>query len=201
VFQQIQAGFARFYEANPGFAGVHYIAADTVEECWQLLRQSAMSVSYESLGHVPSYSAWLSAQDWTPAYRRHRRNLALIGANEPAKRWVLKNPSHLFALDALLAVYPDAIVVQTHRPMRTTLASSCSLSMLATRGRFSPADSSEAGARPKVVVDGVAYGAIENLANLNAVSVGEIRYIGATDATTRFGTGYVGGVILVTTKK
>ena len=134
VFQQIQAGFARFYEANPGFAGVHYIAADTVEECWQLLRQSAMSVSYESLGHVPSYSAWLSARDWTPAYRRHRRNLALIGANEPAKRWVLKNPSHLFALDALLAVYPDAIVVQTHRPMRTTLASSCSLSMLATRG-------------------------------------------------------------------
>ena len=134
VFQQIQAGFARFYEANPGFAGVHYIAADTVEECWQLLRQSAMSVSYESLGHVPSYSAWLSAQDWTPAYRRHRRNLALIGANEPAKRWVLKNPSHLFALDALLTVYPDAIVVQTHRPMRTTLASSCSLSMLATRG-------------------------------------------------------------------
>ena len=74
-------------------------------------------------------------------------------------------------------------------------------SMLATRGRFSPADSSEAGARPKVVVDGVAFGPIENLANVNAVSVGEIRYIGATDATTRFGTGYVGGVILVTTKK
>ena len=134
VFQQIQAGFERFYEANPGFAGVHYIAADTVEECWQLLRQSAMSVSYESLGHVPTYSRWLAAQDWTPAYRRHRRNLALIGANEPNRRWVLKNPSHLFALDALLAVYPDAIVVQTHRPMRTTLASSCSLSALATRG-------------------------------------------------------------------
>jgi len=134
VFQQIQAGFEKFYEANPGFAGVHYIAADTVEECWHLLRQSAMSVSYESLGHVPTYSHWLSAQDWTPAYQRHRRNLALIGANEPDKRWVLKNPSHLFALDALLAVYPDAIVVQTHRPMRTTLASSCSLSALATRG-------------------------------------------------------------------
>jgi len=73
--------------------------------------------------------------------------------------------------------------------------------MLATRGRFSPADSSDAGARPKVVVDGVAYGQIENLVNVNAVSVGEIRYLNATDATTRFGTGYVGGVILVTTKK
>jgi hypothetical protein len=134
VFQQIQAGFAKFYAAKPDFAGVHYIAADTVEECWQLLRQSAMSISYETLAHLPTYSAWLSAQDWTPAYARHRRNLALIGANEPEKRWVLKNPSHLFALDALLAVYPDAIVVQTHREMRTTLASSCSLSALATEG-------------------------------------------------------------------
>ena len=73
--------------------------------------------------------------------------------------------------------------------------------MLTTRGRFSPADSSDAGARPKAVVDGVAYGPVESLANLNAVSVKEIRYINATDATTRFGTGYVGGVILVTTKK
>ncbi|MBN9621221.1 MAG: sulfotransferase, partial [Actinobacteria bacterium] len=134
AFARIQAGFDAFHAANPDFAGVHYIAADTVEECWQLLRQSAMSVSYESLAHVPTYSAWLAVQDWTPAYRRHRRNLALIGANDRGRRWVLKNPSHLFALDALLAVYPDALVVQTHRDVRTTVASSCSLSALATRG-------------------------------------------------------------------
>lgn len=133
-YRQIVARFEKFYAAHPDFAGVHYIAADTVEECWQLLRQSAMSVSYESLAHVPTYSAWLGEQDWTAAYHRHRRNLALIGANEPEKRWVLKNPSHLFALDALLAVYPDAMVVQTHRDVRTTLASSCSLSALATQG-------------------------------------------------------------------
>jgi hypothetical protein len=134
VYQQVAAGFAKFHAANPGFAGVHYIAADTVEECWQLLRQSAMSVSYESLAHIPTYSGWLAEQDWTDAYRRHRRNLQLIGANDADKRWVLKNPSHLFALDALLAVYPDAIVVQTHRDVRTALASSCSLSALATAG-------------------------------------------------------------------
>jgi hypothetical protein len=134
VFQHIQAGFAKFYAANPTFGGVHYIAADTVEECWQLLRQSAMSVSYESLGHIPAYSAWLAKQDWTPAYARHRRNLQLIGVDDVGKRWVLKNPSHLFALDALLAVYPDALIVQTHRDVRTALASSCSLGALATAG-------------------------------------------------------------------
>ena len=135
IFQHIQHGFEQFHAANPEFAGVHYIAADTVEECWQLLRQSAMSISYESLAHVPSYSAWLARQDWTPAYERHRRNLQLIGLNDIGKRWVLKNPSHLFALDALLAVYPDALIVQTHRDPRAAVASSCSLSALATRGQ------------------------------------------------------------------
>ncbi len=44
------------------------------------------------------------------------QNLQLIGLNDSEKRWVLKNPSHLFALDALFATYPDALVVQCHRP-------------------------------------------------------------------------------------
>src|SRR5262249_14879302 len=50
------------------------------------------------------------------------------------RRWVLKNPSHLFALDELLAVYPDALVIQTHRPPRTAIASACSLAAHATEG-------------------------------------------------------------------
>jgi hypothetical protein len=115
--------------------GVHYISADMVEECWQLLRQSMLSIAYESLAHLPTYSAWLAHQDWAPAYERHRRNLQLIGLNDPGRRWVLKNPSHLFALDALLAVYPDALVVQTHRDPRVVVASSSSLSAHATEGQ------------------------------------------------------------------
>jgi Sulfotransferase family len=134
VFRQIQAGFAQHHAANPAFMGVHYMAADQVEECWQLLRQSMRSVSYECLAHLPTYSAWLRGQDWAPAYRRHRRNLQLIGLNDTGRRWVLKNPSHLFALDALLAVYPDALVVQTHRTAATAIASVCSLAAQATAG-------------------------------------------------------------------
>ena len=79
VFQQIQAGYERHHAEHPEFMGVHYIAADQVEECWQLLRQSMRSVSYECLAHLPAYSRWLRGQDWTGAYRRHRRNLQLIG--------------------------------------------------------------------------------------------------------------------------
>ncbi|ASR01666.1 sulfotransferase family protein [Gordonia rubripertincta] len=134
VYQQIQAGFEQHHVENPEFMGLHYMDAGEVEECWQLLRQSVTSISYESLAHIPSYSRWLAEQDWTTAYRRHRKNLQLIGLNDPGKRWVLKNPSHLFALDALMAAYPDALVIQTHRAPSTIIASMCSLAEHATPG-------------------------------------------------------------------
>ncbi|MFC4905722.1 sulfotransferase family protein [Actinomadura gamaensis] len=134
VFQAVQASYERHHVEHPEFMGVHYMSADMVEECWQLLRQSMRSISFECLAHLPSYSAWLAEQDWTPAYRRHRRLLQLIGLNDPGRRWVLKNPSHLFALDALFAVYPDALVVQTHRDPGTAMASMCSLAAHATDG-------------------------------------------------------------------
>ena len=106
VYQYIQAACERHHAEHPEFMAVHYVAADQVEECWQLLRQSMRSISWECLAHLPTYSAWLAAQDWTDAYRRHRRNLQLIGLPEAGRRWVLKNPSHLFALDALLRGLP-----------------------------------------------------------------------------------------------
>jgi Sulfotransferase family len=134
VFQHIQAGYRRHHIEHPEFMAVHYIAADQVEECWQLLRQTLRSVSYECLAHLPTYSAWLQRQDWTGPYLRHLRNLQLIGLNDAGKRWVLKNPSHLFALDAILEVYPDALVIQTHRAPRAVIGSMCSLAAHATEG-------------------------------------------------------------------
>jgi len=134
VFQHIQAAYEQHHVEHPEFMGVHYIAADTVEECWQLLRQTLRSVSYECLYHVPSYSAWLAGQDWTESFRRHRRNLQLIGLNDAGRRWVLKNPSHLFSLDAIMAVYPDALIIQTHREPSAVIGSMCSLAAHATDG-------------------------------------------------------------------
>ncbi|WP_158890482.1 sulfotransferase family protein [Amycolatopsis anabasis] len=134
VFQKLEEGYRKHHVEHPEFMGLHYISADQVEECWQLLRQSIMSISYECLASVPSYSSWLDGRDWTEAYHRHRRNLQLIGLPDADRRWVLKNPSHLFALNALFDAYPDALVIQTHRAPRTALASVCSLNEQATAG-------------------------------------------------------------------
>jgi hypothetical protein len=116
------------------FAGVHHMGPEQVEECWRLLCQSMTSVSFECTAHIPGYSAWLDSHDWTAAYARHRRNLQLIGLHDRGRRWVLKNPSHLFALDALFAAYPDAVVIQTHRDPGTVIASVCSLNERASAG-------------------------------------------------------------------
>jgi hypothetical protein len=134
AYRQLQAQFTAHHNDNPGYTGLHLMTADGLEECWQLLRQTLHAVAYETLSHVPSYAQWLSRQDWEPSYRRHRKNLQLIGLNDTDKRWVLKNPSHLFALDALMATYPDALVVQCHRPAETIMGSMCSLAEQTTAG-------------------------------------------------------------------
>lgn len=134
TYRGIRDMYAGFMADNPAYGGVHFLSADDLEECWQVLRQSVTSASYECLARLDGYSQWLQTVDWTPVYQRHRRNLQLIGANDPERRWVLKNPSHLFALDALLEVYPDAVVVQTHRDPRRSMASMCSLAEKSTEG-------------------------------------------------------------------
>ncbi|MEV5650141.1 sulfotransferase [Nocardia sp. NPDC052254] len=133
VYRQIDAGFAQHHIDNPEYMGLHYMSAAEVEECWQLLRQTVKSISYESLAYLPTYSQWLQTQEWADAYQRHRKNLQLIGLGD-SRRWVLKNPSHLFALDALMSVYPDALIIQTHRDPVTIVGSSCSLSEATTKG-------------------------------------------------------------------
>lgn len=134
VFQQIQGGLEQHHVENPEFMGLHYMSASDVEECWQLLRQTFKSISYESLSYLPTYSQWLQKQNWTNAYTRHKKNLQLIGLNQPERRWILKNPSHLFALDELMAIYPDALIIQTHRPPATIIPSMCSLAEAAGEG-------------------------------------------------------------------
>lgn len=50
---------------------------------------------------------------------------------------------------------------------------------------------------PVVYVDGLRMGGLDQLRSIRAGDVEEIRYLGAADATTRYGTGHVGGAILI----
>jgi hypothetical protein len=52
-------------------------------------------------------------------------------------------------------------------------------------------------ALPKVLVEEAPFGEVDDLRSMDAYDVDEIRFLSAADATTRFGTGYPAGAILV----
>jgi hypothetical protein len=86
-----------------------------------------MSDQFDAMYYVPSYRAWFFHQDLRPPYEYHRRFLQHLQFRRNGRRWVLKAPTHMFALPTLLAVYPDALFVQTHRAPLDAMASVSSL--------------------------------------------------------------------------
>ena len=50
---------------------------------------------------------------------------------------------------------------------------------------------------PRVVLDGVLYGEVASLSSVSARTVASIQFVSASDARTRYGAGYEGGVIEV----
>lgn len=119
----------------PDFFAVHPIDALAPEEDVLLLDLAFRSTVPESTLRVPSYAAWLEEQDQRPAYEYMKRVLQALsrGAN---RRWVLKTPHHLEWLDVLLATYPDALIVWTHRNPLEVVPSFCSM-LAHGRGVFS----------------------------------------------------------------
>ncbi len=73
---------------------------------------------------------------------------------------------------------------------------------LRTRGATTMMGGTSANATPKpmVVLDGSPHGELETLRQISAISIKEIRYLNGANATTKFGTDYGGGAILVTTR-
>jgi hypothetical protein len=110
---------------SPGFFAIHPAEPDAPEEEVILLEQSFLTTTPESMMDVPTFATWLREQSHRPAYESLKLMMQYLqyqrpGPNKPM-RWVLKTPHHLEFLDPLLEVFPDAIIVQTHRdPLRTS---------------------------------------------------------------------------------
>jgi hypothetical protein len=122
----------------PNFRYVHAVGAELPQECIGLMTPTFMSDQFDAMYYVPSYRAWFFQQDLRPAYKYHHGFLQHLQFRQTARRWILKAPTHMFALPALLSVYPDALFVQTHRTPVDAMASVSSLVTI-LRGAFSDA--------------------------------------------------------------
>ena len=108
----------------PGFRAFHPIGALLAQECVRMTGSEFRSMIFTVQYEVPTYNRWLLDEaDLAPAYRWHRMFLEHLQSGHMCGRWLLKSPAHLWHLPALLAEYPDAVVIQTHRDPLKVIAS------------------------------------------------------------------------------
>lgn len=131
---RIEAGekmVKKYNSLAPLLVTAHALNARAPEECNSLFEHDFFSVIFELSAHIPTYVEWMVAQNMIPPYQYYRQQLQLLSWKHPGERLLLKAPAHLFSLDALLTVFPDACIVQTHRNPLKVLPSICSLSAIA----------------------------------------------------------------------
>jgi hypothetical protein len=131
---QVDETLAMIELVLPGFRAFHPLGAQLAQECVRIKALDFRSMIFPTQYRVPSYARWLVHEaDMAPAYRLHRRFLQHLQSGHPGERWLIKSPGHLWCLDALLAEYPDAVLVQTHRDPLKCIASVSALVALLRR--------------------------------------------------------------------
>jgi hypothetical protein len=117
---------AAYVAAAPEISDDHMMTAEGVEESLFILAQSFASNMWPSMWEVPDYDAWYRGRDDAGSYRYLADVLRLIGHGDD-RRWLLKNPTDLYSMAELLSVFPDAMIVQTHRDPVAAMPSIASL--------------------------------------------------------------------------
>jgi Sulfotransferase family len=130
----------------PDFRRMHPINASSPQECSEITAHVFASLRFDSTYRVPSYRRWLDETGHLDAYRFHKRFLQhLQHQTASGERWVLKCPDHVFALEAIRSVYPDARLVFVHRDPLAVLLSVARLTETLRRPFTRSIDKAEIG--------------------------------------------------------
>jgi len=134
----------------PELFAIHPTYVHEAEEEIVFLSDAFLSHIPEATCDLPRYRAWVDTQDFAPAYRWLRRMLQLLQwqkrrRGEPVRPFVLKTPDHLGYLGTLLAEFPDAHVVHSHRDPVQVIPSGASLNATLWRTHCGAVDPHEVG--------------------------------------------------------
>jgi hypothetical protein len=112
----------------PDIDTIHYVRADSPEECILTLGLTFNSLIFGTLYPVSGYSDWyLQQNNSQQKYREYRQLLQVFQSHDPERRLTLKAPAHTGNLAAILEAIPNALIIQTHRHPPTCVISSNSL--------------------------------------------------------------------------
>ena len=123
-----EKNFKALYDIAPELKKIHYMEATDPQECLILNAFEFRGYSFLMHWNAPEYEQWLKNLDRRPVYKKHKRLLQFLqSGGVRGKHWLLKTPFHLGHVEELLDVYPDAIILNTHRDPLKVLPSIASL--------------------------------------------------------------------------
>ena len=94
---------------------MHPFGATLAEECVSLFMYDARTLALETQAHVPTYAAGSRRRIWhLPTHNTGSPSRPCNRGSRPSAG-CSRRPNHLWHLDAMLAAYPDARVIWTHR--------------------------------------------------------------------------------------
>lgn len=112
---------------EPRFKLIHEFGKQLPEECVAIFSHTLLSDEFNVFFNVPTYQAWYEKQEKKPIYAYHKRFLQYLQSEHMKERWLLKSPAHLPMIEELLATYPDACIIHTHRDPIKVMTSGSSL--------------------------------------------------------------------------
>lgn len=140
----LQTNMDNLNKVAPQILQSHELCATNPEECIAAMAND-VPILFETFHCLINYAdvveGWASADCFRKAYKNYSKFLQYLdyqamkidgdgnGTDKPErpKRWVLKCPIHLGALDFIHEVFPDADIVWTHRTQENVMLSFCDL--------------------------------------------------------------------------
>lgn len=119
-----------FLDLSPEFADIHTVVWDGPEEEVLILDRTFTTMGFDSFYWAPTYGTWLRSFDQSKAYGELREWLQALQWQDPTRegrRWVLKSPHHLTAVDTVLDTFPGSRIVMTHRSTTSAVPSYASM--------------------------------------------------------------------------
>ena len=117
----------------PHMVSMHPMAPDHIHEELELQNSDFSNYQLEWVARCPKWRDYYLAHDQTPHYQWLLSNLKILQWLRPRERWVLKSPQHLEQLGPLLATFPDATIVMTHRDPVSVVQSAATMMTYAAR--------------------------------------------------------------------
>lgn len=106
---------------TPEWASMHKVGGDLPVECIEFTYASFVSYAFSASFHVPNYTRYVAESDHRTAFEWHEKILKLLQSTGRPHHWLLKGPTHLPVLPALLERYPDArLVLMLRDPVKAT---------------------------------------------------------------------------------